>query len=363
MSTTIVPVADAAQFLSVIPRLLGYTPVRSLVLIPMTHGRSVGAMRVDLPPGDDPGTVEPVASTVVGMLCRLSRVDGFAAVMYSDAVVADGLPHATFAGALGRCAAASGLHLVDVLTVAGDGWGSHLDGGPPRPLSDLVTTSVVPGDQSTGADLPESAPGDRESVADALASLRASLEVLCGARPEGEPVERIDPAALAAACELSDLPRLYERALDWDAHALAPMRIALVGWCLARPALRDVALVQWSGDIVRGEDALAAQHRWEDEGAEYPPELASVMWGEGPQPEPARLERALDLCRHATASLPRAQRPGALAVCAWLSWALGRSTHAEKYAVMAHEIDPDHGLAAIVRSFATAGHLPDWAFR
>lgn len=413
--STIVKAADAAQFLSLVPRLLGYTPSRSIVLIPMAEGRSIGAMRVDLPPGDDPGTVDRVASTVVGMVCRIPRAEGFIAVMYTDAAVRDGagtggvaggggdaggagaggagaggadagvvaggtdaggaLPHARMAAALGRCAAASGLYLADALTVAADAWGSHLDPAVPaggRPLTELITAGGPErspgGDQASGAGLPPHSAAERRQVGAATKSLRASLELLCGVPAGGSggsgglAGSRIDPAALAAACELDDLPKLYERALQWDPAALPPIRAAMLGWCLGRPALRDVALVQWVGDIVRGEDALEAQQRWED-GAEYPADLASVMWGEGPRPDPDRLERAVELVRHVAALTPRRQRAGALATCGWLSWALGRSTHAERYAEMAREIDADHGLAEIVRSFVRAGHLPDWAFR
>jgi len=355
----------------------------------MAEGRSVGALRIDLPPGDP----DPAASTILGMLCRIAHVDAFVAIVYTDAGVADGLPHAALAAALGRCADASGLRLVDALVIAADGWGSHLDADASaqiRPLGELITTSAsdvpaVSGDQGSGAELPAVDAAAREQVDAALHSLRASLELLCGvgaADPDGgEPdddadaadsatddgaapsARRIDPSALAAVCELDDLPRLYERALGWDASTLRPIDAAVLTWCLARPALRDVALVQWSGDVVRGEDALDAQHKWEDEGAEYPVALASVLWGEGPRPDPARLEDALWLCRHVAAMSPQHVQAGALAVCAWLSWALGRSTHADIYAAMAYESDPEHGLAAIVRSFVAAGHLPDWAFR
>ena len=61
--------------------------------------------------------------------------------------------------------------------------------------------------------------------------------------------------------------------------------------------------------------------------------------------------------------LARGLQPGPLATCAWLAWALGRSTHAELYARRACDIEPEHGLAEIVQSFVHAGHLPDWAFR
>ncbi len=400
--STIVPVADAAQFLSIVPRLLGFTPTRSVVLIPLREGRSVGAMRVDLPPGDP----APLVSTVIGMLCRLAGVDAFVTVVYTDAEAGDGLPHADLAAALGRGASASGLHLVDALIVAADGWGSHVDAGaePVRSLDELVRTGHARGDQSTGADLPSHSDAERAEVDAALRSLRAAVELLSGADladefrhgadpesmadPEaddgfdegehfdgesvaGEHVDggsrrrerRIDPAVLAAACEMDDVPRLYERALRWEPTRLHPVDAAVLAWCLARPALRDVALVQWSGDIVCGQDALAAQYRWEDSGAEYPVELASVMWGEGAEPAPERLDQALELCRHVAALAPRHLQVGALSVCAWLSWALGRSTHADKYAEMAQAVEPEHGLAAIVRSFVTAGHLPDWAFR
>ena len=49
MTPTVVKAADAAQFLSIVPRMLGYHPTRSLVVIPFHGGRSLGAMRFDLP--------------------------------------------------------------------------------------------------------------------------------------------------------------------------------------------------------------------------------------------------------------------------------------------------------------------------
>ncbi len=92
-------------------------------------------------------------------------------------------------------------------------------------------------------------------------------------------------------------------------------------------------------------------------------DLAMRMWGEGDPPQISRLEAALALARRAAAVAPRTSQPGALAMCAWLSWALGRSTHAAAYAERACEIEPEHGLSQIVLSFVSAGHLPDWAFR
>lgn len=376
MSIT-VKAADAAQFLTLVPRLLGFVPTRSLVLVPMTGGRSLGAMRLDLPAEE---MTDAVAATAVGMLCRIGEADSLVAVVYTDdRVDASGagvsaLPYRGLMEALDARADACGLRVIDALTVAGDGWGSHFDPALPpggHPLDRLRARAPIPGtgglgpapsgDQASGAKLPAVDSATRAQVSQAFRSLSAALEAICGIPAVTKTTARVDPAALEAACELDDLPTLFEDALTWSAE-LPPMRAAMLGWCLARPSLRDIALVQWASDQSGGDTAMEAQRRWED-GEEYPVALASIMWGEGPRPAPARLEGALELIRSVAARMPRAQRPGPLALCAWVSWALGRSSHAERYAAMALKIDAEHGLAAIVRSFVQAGHLPDWAFR
>lgn len=382
MSVT-VKAADAAQFLSLVPGLLGCTPTQSLVLVPMTRGRSLGALRLDLPPDE---AADAVASSAIGMLCRISETDSLIAIVYTDAAIAEAsaasapqlsaLPGADLIALLRAKADACGLQLVDALTVASDGWGSHLEADLPpggRSLSSLQVRDAdaaklsaagfraASGDQASGAALPAVGAAARRAVAQALRSLHAALEVICGIPSVAGTTPRIDPGALEAACELDDLPSLFEAALSWRPRE-APMHTAMLGWCLARPSLRDVALVQWASDAAGGDIAMEAQRRWED-GEEYPSDLAAIMWGEAPRPDSARLESALRLVREVAALLPKKQRPGPLAMCAWLSWALGRSSHAERFAQMALAIDRTHGLAEIVRSFARAGHLPDWAFR
>lgn len=379
--TTIVKAAGAAEFLSLVPRMLGYLPTQSLVMIPFAGSRSLGAMRFDLP-GDESDAVDRVASTVIGMVCRLPEADAVAAIVYTDARFADGgLPRADLADALERRADACGLHLTDALCVAADAWGSFVDPASPpggRPLEDLGVDPAAglpapAGDQASGTELPDVDLAESERMARALRSLERAVTVLCGTEPAGRSPQamedaapddpaRVDPVALAAVCTLDDLPSLFEEALDWDPDALEPFDAAALAWALSRPALRDVALVQWAGSLTSGDEAFAAQLRWEA-GEEYPTHLAMRLWGEGDQPDPERLARALALVRRIAAAAPRATRPGPLAMCAWLSWALGRSTHADLYAGQACAIEPEHGLSEIVRSFVHAGHLPDWAFR
>ena len=395
LMTTIVKAANAAQFLSLVPKMLGYRPTRSVVLIPFAGSRSIGAMRFDLPSASESDEIDRVAATLIGMVCRLPDADAVAAVAYTDAAFgAGGMPHRDLIAALERRAEACGIRLTDALCVAPDGWGSSFDPACPeagRPLDELGDEprgaehlSVAAGDQGSGSELPEVDLAEKERTARALVELDGAVRLLCGTEAAGEARSgtvtsidrasdaaasgdeftgrRVNPQALAAVCTLDDLPTLFEGALSWDAATLAPFDAAALTWCLARPALRDVALVQWCGGISAGDEALDAQLRWES-GEEYPAHLAMQMWGEGERPDPDRLEAALTLSRHIAAAAPRAVRSGPLATCAWLAWALGRSTHAERYAMLACEIEPEHGLAEIVRSFVSAGHLPDWAFR
>lgn len=408
MTSTIVKAADAAQFLSFVPRMLGYHPARSLVVIPFHGARSLGAMRFDLP-HEDAEPVDRIASTVIGMACRLSEADAVVAIVYCDETfgLADGMPHLRLADALERHAGACGLRVSDLLCVASDAWGSFVDPACPasgRPLSELGATldelAGMPepdGDQATGAELPATDLAERERVARALVAVSQAVGLLCGDRDDATAVDtaeadaaatttpgdlapapppvtsgegvgtvasapRVDPLALATVCRLDDLPALFEDALEWDPDALDPFDAAALVWCLSRPSLRDIALVQWSGTLVQGDEAFEAQLRWEA-GEEYPSHLAMRMWGEGERPDPERLTTALRLVRRVAAIAPRASRPGPLAMCAWLSWALGRSTHADVYASQACEIETEHGLSEIVLSFVRAGHLPDWAFR
>lgn len=382
--TTIVKAAGAAEFLSLVPRMLGFLPSRSLVMIPFAGSRSLGAMRFDLPDGES-DAIDRVAATVIGTVCRLPEADAVAAIVYTDRRFAEegGMPHTDLLRALERRADACGLSTTDALCVAADGWGSSLDAECPSTGHGLVELELsspdgdLPapdaGDQTAGAELPDVDLATSERVARALRALDRATVVLCGpdgtapasgvaAGADGDDDARIDPTALAAVCALDDLPTLFETALTWDPENLQPYDTATLAWCLARPSLRDVALVQWSGTLAAGDEAFDAQLRWES-GEEYPAHLAMRLWGEGEQPDPGRLQHALELVRHVGAAVPRALRPGALAMCAWLSWALGRSTHAEIYALEACAIEPEHGLSEIVRSFVHAGHLPDWAFR
>jgi len=220
-------------------------------------------------------------------------------------------------------------------------------------------------------------PEDDDDVAVAAA---AELDDLCDVRPAraGEPgrfrafaraatTSALAPeppgsrAAATALGALCDIPGLFERALDAAPDQLDTGTTAALLLCLSRPPLRDVALSQWSFSIAVGAEVLEAQVLWHD-GEAFPARLATHMVGEGPSPDLARVRAALALVRHLSAVAPAQWRCAPLTVAAWLSWALGRSTHASDFLALALEIDPGYGLAEIVSTMVRSGHLPEWAF-
>lgn len=383
--TTIIRAAGAADFLALVPRLLGYRATRSVVLIPFDGNRTLGALRLDLPVDADAAERERFASMAMGLVCKVSHTDAVAAVVYTDTPFADGatLPHDRLASTLLAHADRCGLRVSDALCVAPDGWGSYLDPECPaegRPLAAIpydheafAGEPLPTDDQASGAVLPEVGLAERERIGRALIEIDRALSSLVGPAATTEdtgaippradaPEPRIAPAAIMTVCRMDDVPLLFEETLVRAPGELDPYEAGALVWCLSRPALRDVALVQWASDLTTGDEAFEAQLRHPD-GAEYPEHLAARIWGDAPAPDPARLESALALTRWLASAAPRAVRPGILSAAAWLAWALGRSSHAGRYAQLAREIDPEHVMAGIVLSFAAGAHLPEWVYR
>src|SRR5690606_27535388 len=140
-----------------------------------------------------------------------------------------------------------------------------------------------------------------------------------------------------ASLLLDDLPRFFETVLERPEN-LPPFASAALLWCMNRPTFRDAALMQWATDLRTGVEVLGAQLAFTEEGTAVPPELGRIFVGQGDAPDADRLRRALTLARNVAARAPRPFRAAPLTVAAWLSWALGRSTHASHYLEAASEI-------------------------
>lgn len=316
---------SAAGFLSMVPAILGYLPTESIVAIPFdANNRTVAALRIDLPESNE--IAVGAAPTIVGMMCKVERAVGVAFVIYSER---RDLPDVLVA--LCEQLERVGLRCVDLAVVSSTGYASKGDDFVTHPISNLSVPDhlrplVTAGDQAT--------------------------------LPTAEPVEGVVWVDLNED-QLIDLISINESFFsprEWDAESLS-----ILATFTSLPSLRDIMIVQLIGGSIMGAEAYEAQLDWED-GAEYPREIAMVMWGEAKRPNPERLDSLLVGCLITAASTEGKLQVGAYATVAWLNWALGRSTLAEQYAQRALDIDPDHGLSQIVASFVTAGHLPEWAF-
>jgi hypothetical protein len=347
----VVHAAGAAEFLATVPHLAGYVPRDSLVLVPFAGRRTLGAMRIDLPAADvDAAQLPDLAAACIAAFARVRHADRVAIVVYTLDPFRDGrgrIARAALVEALARCAEETGYPIVEALCVAADAWGSYLERDGPwsgHPLERIRADRVewperpdepMRADQADGWQLPAGDPVERERVARAMAGITARLD---------------DPT----------IPEVLEDAVARE-QDLPPRALALLALMLDRPAIRDIALTQWCGGLEQGRAIQRFNVAWaagEDPDFDGPLALA----GEGPPPDAARLRRALALVKRVAAGAPREHRAGALASAAWLSWALGRSTHAARLVELTRGIDPDHGLADIVARMIAGGHLPSWVY-
>jgi len=387
--TTIVHAAGAAELLAAIPVLTGFTPRDSLVLLPFRGARTAGALRFDLPASATPvpTATAPVpavpvpaapgpaaaefAATAIGLACRVPDTDALAIAVYADGSPAPGqaLPAAALVDELIGRAQACELHVVEALFVGGGSWADYRDpASASRPLTEVPPPPSVPGfagpapDQFSGTELPSPGLFAAESVGRALLAVERVLGPAVPGRRRPPATERADPRAQETALLLDDLPSFLEEALD-SPEALSPFATAALVWVLNRPALRDVALVQWASSIDRGDRALAAQLSHGTRGSAVPSDIGGILIGDGPRPDGDRLGVALALVRRTVALAPRETRGGPLAAAAWLSWACGRSTHAARYLDQAEAVDPGLTFAQLLRTVVDAGMLPRWSFR
>ncbi|WP_091229962.1 DUF4192 family protein [Microbacterium sp. 3J1] len=364
--TTVLRASGSADFLRIVPSLAGFTPSESVVLLPFHGSRTCGAMRLDLP--DDAVELEEYADAAVGLVARVDGTDAVAVIVYTDTEsesTRDGLvvPYAVAVDELLGRAVDTGLRIVDALCVTPSGWLSYLDDEPE--LSELlIEAPAVPGigdvtgDQRAGTALPHADLAEKERVGRSL----LELDRLLARGRRGAVSERENPQAIAALVLLEDIPAFFESVLEAP-DDLPPFATAALLWCLGRPMFRDVALTQWATDLAGGVRTLDAQLAFSASRIGVPDDIGDVFVGRGPAPDPSRLRLALDVVRTAAARAPIASRPAPLTAAAWLSWALGRSSHAGHYLELVAEVDPDYGLATLLGAMINSAVLPEWAFR
>jgi hypothetical protein len=390
---TIVKTSTAQDFLALVPDLVGFQPAESIVFVAFRGKRSIGAMRWDLPRDENEKTLKRIATTVVGMLSKLPGVEGVVPVVYTAARATGGggVPAAAFVETAIARFEFSGIAVKDALYVAGDGWGSYLDedaGAAARPLAEIRSSSIVdsipagrrPPLQSIDdrARLPEVDLATKERVARRIRTLAevlgwlrrefcsdpaiADALELRGPGPERHSLTDAEIEAVLDAYLLDDVPQFVEMAFQIDPVEMPDRAAAMLIHLAQSPALRDVLMMQWAFDRDTGDRVLDDAGRFRDGADAASLDTATLMLGEGPRPDAPRIEAALPIVKALVARAPRGHRPPLLCILAWLNWALGRSSVAQRFVDDAVAVDPHYGLAEILGEMFGRGMLPEWAF-
>lgn len=380
---SIVKTTHAHDFLAVVPQLIGFDPQQSVVLVAFRGNRTCGAMRVDLPDVENPRLHKRIATTLIGMFCRIREADAIVPVLYTDASFAGrGLPHAPFAEALVSRATSAGFLVRDALCVAADGWGSYLDVAcpPGGNLLDEIRNSTAPATlppdalrslaaPDEQARLPHTDPEERRRVARHLKIFRQVV---------GDPVFN---DGLVAFNRRFDTVQLAESALALDIAELRPAAAAAVLYSLQAPPHRDQIMLQFAfGRAVGAETRdtnliMLARQRFDgrsmdeivsedlSEGRVRGQDTADMMMGtSATRPDIERVESSIRLLKTLVALAPDEARPAPLCMLAWLSWALGRGSVAHIFVQQALAIDRYYGMARLLSTLFDSGHMPEWAF-
>lgn len=322
---TVVSVTSPREIVEAIPKMLGYTPVDSIVAIPFCGSRSRGVLRTDFPAD---GTPAPLAVTLAAIL---HKIPGFDSVILAYFTNQSASTLTGLADSLPKVLSLAGVVVNASLFRAQDGWGETDSLSSPHPLSDLAKDPALHSGQRSGTELPTAAPTLKAATATVLANT-------------------------ACLADSTHAARILARSLD----DLDATELAILADSFRVPAERDVTLATWLFGDTGGHRYRKAQDSWQTKG-EYP--LSDIfLLGQGPTPDPTRLKSALQTARYVAAHTSDDYRAAALAVCSWCAWGLGNGTHAAIYAAEAITIAGDHGLANLVHTLADAGQLPAWIY-
>ncbi len=373
--TAIVKAKNAADFLALVPYLLGFHPQDSIVLVAFCGNRTRGALRFDLPKTDAALACKRIATTMIGMLCKLPEVDALVPVVFTDDRFALPIPHRPFLDAVIHRAESAGFLVRDALCVASDGWGDYLDADTPHtghPLDEISASDIgerVPsgargalgklGAVTDGAVIPVVDLGTAERVA------RLMLQYHDAARTSVADSVELGQLGLAFGSDdplpVFPLPRLIELAVHLDPARIEDRDAALLLWFLQRPVSRNALMLQFAFGPAAGFRVLFGEQLIDGDGRGVRGS-AALVFGEGPRPDPMRITAGIAVLTAVTARAPRSARPAPLCVLAWLHWALGRGSVAGILAEQALTIDPDYGFARLLLGMLDAGRLPEWAF-
>jgi hypothetical protein len=360
----IVKTHDPADFLAMVPALVGMECRQSIVMLAFRGRRTCGAMRFDLPTAALPVARKRLITFVLGMMCKFPDIDGVLPVIICDDSYGPSTtpPHADLAKALARRFHDASFTVWDAVCQASDGYASYLDADNPiggNPLSNIAESAAknaIPASWShkpRPARVADGPAAERKRVAAEFARLRAALAAL-------GPRSRL-PRELR---EIEDLPGLMERTLSWsDSEVIARAALLLLAW--QGPPTRDFTMLLWATDRATGRAVFAAQDAFMRHGslpASAEQSIGELMVGIGPRPDPRRVDAGIRILLTVVSLAATELRPAPLCMLAWLHWAMGQGSDAGRFLDEARSIAPSYGMVEVLDAMMSRGMLPEWAF-
>lgn len=330
------------QILDAVPRLLGYSPVGSLVAIPLNGKLGGVVLRFDLPTSSDDAPSKPVsyANAVVGHLAHLNRIERVVFVLSPDLPFGPGPrpPLSPLAQALVEASDRAGIEVALCLCRASDAWGVYGCDDPdccdigPRPLGDRSARDAAPPRPVDEAQV------DRASPA-RVAAFAAADERHWQLHDGEEDLDRLRRGWITALA-----PASFTSGPS-DAQ-LAQMLCMLRGQHTSELLLVTIAF----GDQ---EQLLSLAQVW-----------GSLMGDDDEQPLPSfsrkRVRRAVAVFRELLAMVDPDDEPGLLSAISWLEWASGRSSSAAAFARRALLSSASDPVASSVAWLVERNVLPPW---
>ncbi|PPG35098.1 hypothetical protein C5E10_05730 [Pseudoclavibacter sp. RFBG4] len=330
------------QILDAVPKLLGYSPVGSLVAIPLSGRRGGVVLRFDLPSLSNSRAVNaaPYASAVIGHLAYLSNIERVVFVLSPNLPFGSGPmpPHSELAEALVEFGDRAGIEVVLCLCRALDAWGVYGCDDPdccdvgPRALGaqDAWREAAEP---VIHAEIASAPAGRRRAFAEAD-ERHAQVH-------EGED-------------DFSGMRQGWLAALTPEGGGSGLSDAQLAGLLCMLRGRRTSELLLITVAFGDRDELLSLSPIW-----------ASLLPGESTGPQlPAfsreRVRTAVACLRDLGALVDLDEEPGLLAGIAWLEWASGRASAGAAFAQRALARRPDDRVAASVVWLVERCVLPPW---
>jgi len=369
--TEVIKANTDADFLAMVPAVIGYHAQNSLVCVAFSGKSTCGGFRLDLPQRRRNSDYRLIANHVVGMLSRMSGATRVAPIIYTDATFEkeNGVPWVAFARYLEERLLADGFSIASVLCVAKDAWGNyadleHLREG--RPLDDIENSAM------SKNPLVRKAPKLDEWMTLPTVTERQIRQF------RGHTLAMVR-GRINGFEELLDLDQVdfVERTAESASLSFAEATMLLL--YAQSPARRDEMMLQAAFGELTGRAVVADSehyHRLQRQSGQSMDEvvqtemqagrhseLGGLIMGEGTmRPTVERVERMIVHLKQICALAEPDTLPPVYCMLAWLLWSRGLGSAAGHFVDRALDIDPEYGMALVLYSLFASGRLPEWAF-